>query len=94
MHAASWLRRLALGAGTAGFLGIAVLTGCSSKETPADDPMPSSGQVAPTTLSPTEKGVPAVLTPGPNAGPGPRNSPPGKGGQAPALMPGDAVTGG
>lgn len=94
MYAASVVRRLALAAGLAGVLGTGLLTACSSKEEPAGNPVPSSSQVAPPTLSATEKGVPHALTPGPHAGPGPQNSPPGKGGPAPAVMPGDVVSGG
>ena len=94
MYAARVLRRLVLGAGVAGFLSMGLLTACGHKDEPADNPRPSSSEVAPPTVSPTDKGVPHALTPGPHAGPGPQNSTPGKPGPAPAVVPGDAVTGG
>lgn len=94
MYAASVVRRLALGAAVAAALSMGLLTACGAKEEPADSPMPSSSQVAPNPPSTTEKGVPHALTPGPNAGSGPKKSMPGKPGPAPVVVPGDAATGG
>lgn len=90
------VRRIALGTGAAGLIGMAMLTACGTKEKPADVSPPSSNQTATATVSPTEKGMPGVITPGVSGGAGGPNSfsPTAKARPAPTALPGNVVTGG
>ena len=63
-------RRLALVTGASALVGIGMLTGCATKEKPAETPAPSRSS----SLSPTEKSVPGAITPGPQPGAGPQKT--------------------
>jgi hypothetical protein len=96
MMSAPLMRRLALGAGATALIGMGMLTACGTKEKPVDNSPPSSDQTATATVSPTEKGMPGVITPGANGGPGGPNSysPTAKARPAPTALPGNVITGG
>lgn len=83
-------RRLAIAAGTAALVGMGTLTACGTKEEPADNSRASTA-----TVSPTEKGVPGALTPGPHAGANNSFSPTVKVSPvAPTVLPGNVGSGG
>lgn len=82
-------RRIALTAATSALIGMGLLTGCGSKEKPAETPVPSSSS-ATAPPSPTDKSVPGALTPGQKPGSAPKQSID----QEPTALPGDANTGG
>ena len=95
MMSARMARRAALAAGAAALIGMGTLTACTQKEKPAEN-SPPSGSSSSATVSPTEKGVPAAITPGAHAGSGPQNSfaPTVTARPAPTALPGNVITGG
>ncbi len=89
MMSAPLYRRIALAAATSVLIGMGGLTGCATKEKPAETPVPTSSS-ATTPPSPSEKSVPGAVTPGPQPGSGPTQPiDPG-----PTALPGSAITGG
>lgn len=82
-------RRIALTAATSAVIGMGVLTGCGSKEKPAETPVsPSPSTTAP--VSESAKTVPGALTPGVQPGPGTNESIT----PEPTALPGGAIPGG
>ena len=89
MMSAPLHRRIALTAATSALIGMGVLTGCGTKEKPAETPVSSSPSTT-ATASPNEKSVPGAVTPGPQPGSAPKQSIT----PAPTALPGSAITGG
>lgn len=82
-------RRIVVAAATSAVIGMGLLTGCATKEKPAETPVSSSSSTT-APVSESAKSVPGAITPGVQPGPGDKQSIT----PEPTALPGDASTGG